>query len=328
MENTKIRLLRILEILRETDEDHPYTAQQIIAQLALYGMAAERKAVLRNIAALQECGYDILLHPDNKRGYYLATREFEDWELKVLMDAAVGANFLTEENSTKLALKICALASADGQKTLRSATPIVSQVKNGNPATKNAIDLILTAIRRKKMISFQYLYTDSNLEKKLSYDGMRYLVSPYALIWRQDKYYLIGNYRKYQTLSYYRLDRIKNIEITEEPIVPAEQILGHNADWKLKEYVEQNLLNYSGDVTRVRLSVDRNMMGIIEDTFGDHYEVVSMDESRVIVAVTVSDGWGLNTWLIQHGDCVQILEPQRVREEAIRQIEMIRAKYQ
>lgn len=327
MENTKIRLLRILEILRATDEDHPYTANQIIGQLALYGIAAERKSVLRDIAALQECGYDILLHPDNKLGYYFAAREFEDWELKVLMDAAVGANFLTEDNSARLALKLSALASADGQKTLCSATPIVSQVKNGDPTTKNAIDLLLAAIRKKRLVSFQYLYTDANLEKKLRYEGMTYLVSPYALIWRQDKYYLIGNYKKYQTLSYYRLDRIRNLEITEEPITPAERILGQNPDWKLAQYVEQNLLNYSGKTTRVRLLVDRNMFEIIEDTFGDSYEIVSNDEKHVIVSVTVSDGWGLNNWLLQHGDSIQILEPQQIRDEVIQQIERIRNRY-
>ena len=327
MELTKIRLLRILEILRETDEDHPYTAHQLKEKLMLFGIEAERKAILRDVSALQECGYEILLHADNKRGYYLAAREFEDWELKVLMDAAVGANFLTEENSKKLADKLCALSSREGQKTLKGATPILSRVKNGNPTTKNAIDLILTAIRRKKTVSFQYLYTDGNLEKKLSYDGMQYSISPYALIWRQDKYYLIGSHNKYQTLSYYRLDRIKNAEITEESILPKEEILGQNADWKLRDFVNRNLLNYSGATTCVTLAVDRNMMGIVEDAFGDQYETVSLNETQARIRVTVSDGWGLNNWLLQHGDSVQVLEPQAVRDSVLRLIEDIKSRY-
>lgn len=328
METTKIRLLRMLEILRETDEDHPYTAHQLKEKLSLYGIDAERKAILRDIAALQECGYEILLHADNKRGYYLAAREFEDWELKVLMDAAVGANFLTEENSKKLVNKLSALSSKEGQKMLKGATPILSHVKNGNPTTKNAIDLIITAIRRKRMISFQYLYTDENLEKKLSYDGMRYSVSPYALIWRQDKYYLIGSHKKYQTLSYYRLDRIKNAEITEEPILPKEEILGQNADWKLRDFVNRNLLNYSGATTCVTLAVDRNMMGIVEDAFGDQYETVSLNETQARIRVTVSDGWGLNNWLLQHGDSVQVLGPQAVRDQVIALLNQIQKRYE
>jgi len=328
MELTKIRLLRMLEIFRETDEDHPYTAHQLKEKLMLYGIEAERKAILRDVAALQECGHEILLHADNKRGYYLAAREFEDWELKVLMDAAVGANFLTEENSKKLADKLCALSSKEGQKTLKGATPILSDVKNGSPTTKNAIDLILTAIRRKRMISFQYLYTDENMEKKLSYDGMRYSVSPYALIWRQDKYYLIGSHKKYQTLSYYRLDRIKNADITEESILPKEEILGQNADWKLRDYINRNLFNYSGEASCIQLAVDRNCMWVIEDAFGEQYEVVSVNETKAIVSVTVSDGWGLNAWLIQNAEWIQILEPQHIRDEVVAQIERIRQKYE
>ena len=328
MELTKIRLLRMLEIFRETDEDHPYTAHQLKEKLMLYGIEAERKAILRDVAALQECGHEILLHADNKRGYYLAAREFEDWELKVLMDAAVGASFLTEENSKKLADKLCALSSKEGQKTLKGATPILSDVKNGSPTTKNAIDLILTAIRRKRMISFQYLYTDENLEKKLSYDGMRYSVSPYALIWRQDKYYLIGSHKKYQTLSYYRLDRIRNADITEESTLPKEEILGQNADWKLRDYINRNLFNYSGDETRVKLAVDRNMMWVIEDAFGEQYEVVSVNETKAIVSVTVSDGWGLNAWLLQHGDSIQVLEPQTVRNQVIALLNQIQKRYE
>ena len=328
MELTKIRLLRMLEIFRETDEDHPYTAHQLKEKLMLYGIEAERKAILRDVAALQECGHEILLHADNKRGYYLAAREFEDWELKVLMDAAVGASFLTEENSKKLADKLCALSSKEGQKTLKGATPILSDVKNGSPTTKNAIDLILTAIRRKRMISFQYLYTDENLEKKLSYDGMRYSVSPYALIWRQDKYYLIGSHKKYQTLSYYRLDRITNAEITEEPILPKEEILGQNADWRLRDYINRNLFNYSGEATRVMLAVDRNRMWVIEDAFGEQYELVSVNETKAIVSVTVSDGWGLNAWLLQHGDSIQVLEPQTVRNQVIALLNQIQKRYE
>ena len=118
MEYTKIKLLRILDILKETDEDHPCTAKQIIERLSMDGLEAERKSVLRDVAALQEYGYDIILHPDNKRGWYMASREFEDWELKILMDAAVSANFLTEENSRQLSDKIAGLASRSGQKIL------------------------------------------------------------------------------------------------------------------------------------------------------------------------------------------------------------------
>lgn len=186
-QSSKLKLLRVLDILRETDEEHPYTTNQIVQQLSLYGIDAERKSVLRDIATLQDYGYDILLHADNKLGYYLASREFEDWELKILMDAAAGASFLTPENSAQLAEKISKLSSKNGQKSLQAITPITTKVKMGDPTTKNAIDLMLRAIRTKKKVGFHYTYTGSDLKKHYRYNGHGYPISPYALIWRQDK---------------------------------------------------------------------------------------------------------------------------------------------
>ena len=327
MEKTKTKLLRVLDILRETDEEHPYTANQIIQQLALYGIEAERKSVLRDIATLQDYGYDILLHADNKRGYYLASREFEDWELKILMDAALGASFLTAENSESLAKKISTLSSKDGQKTLRTVTPVASTVKNGDPSTKIAVDLLLQAIRKKKQVGFLYIYTGDDLEKHFRFDGREYPVSPYALIWRQDKYYLIGSYGSYNKLSYYRLDRIRSLRLLDETVVPMEEFLGANASQQLREFVERNIYNYGGKTIRLRLSVDADMVDVLVDSFGNNFSVISRNEKKVIVTVSVSDGWGLNTWLLQHGDCVQILEPQSIREQVIGLLDTIRDNY-
>lgn len=328
MEQTKIRLLRVLSILRESDEDHPITATQIVHQLSLYGMQAERKAVLRDIAALQDYGYDVLLHEDNKLGYYLASREFEDWELKVIMDAVAGAGFLTSENSGSLCSRIAALASKESQAVLRSATPVFSNVKNGDPTTKNAIDQLLTAIRKKKKVGFRYAFTGNDLEKHLRYDGAEYQISPYALIWRQDRYYLIGNFERYKTLSYYRLDRVRSLRILDEPIVPMEELLGPNADMQMKEYINRNLNNYGGKRTKIRLRVDADMTDLLVDTFGSDFRIEKVIDNTMLVSATVSDGWGLNAWLLQHGDCVQILEPESTRREMIGLLEEIRKKYQ
>ena len=327
MEQTKIRLLRVLSILRETDEEHPITANQIVHQLSLHGIQAERKAVLRDIAAIQEFGYDVLIHPDNKQGYYLASREFEDWELKVMMDAVAGAGFLTAENCGRLCEKIAALASREGQRVLRAATTVDAAVKNGDPTTKNAIDLLLIAIRKKKKVGFCYTFTGNDLEKHLRYEGEEYKISPYALIWRQDKYYLIGNSERYKNLSYYRLDRIRSLRVLDDPIVPMEELLGANADLQMKEFVNQSLNNYGGKRSQIRLSVDADMTDLLVDTFGNSFRIESVEGEKMTVSASVSDGWGLNAWLLQHGDCVQILEPEAIRKEIVCLLDEIQKKY-
>lgn len=327
MEQTKIRLLRVLSIIRETDEEHPITANRIVHQLSLYGMKVERKSVLRDISALQECGYDILLHPDNKMGYYLASREFEDWELKVIMDAVAGSGFLTTENSENLCKRIACLAGKEGQAVLRSTTPVFSNVKNGDPTTKNAIDRLLRAIRKKKKIGFRYVFTGNDMEKHLRHDGAEYQISPYALIWRQDRYYLIGSMDERKKLLYFRLDRIRALRILDEPIVPMDELLGPNADIEMKEYINRNLNNYGGKQTRIRLRVDADMTDLLVDTFGDSFRIERINGDKMIVSAYVGEGWGLNAWLLQHGDCVQILEPETIRTEIIRLLEEIQEKY-
>ena len=325
--SSKVKLLRVLDILRETDETNPYTANEIVKQLSLYGIEAERKSVLRDIATLQDYGYDILLHPDNKRGYYMASREFEDWELKILMDAAVSANFLTQDNSRRLADKISSLASKSGQKALRTVTPLPSQIKHGDPTTKIAIDLLLKAIREKKMVRFQYTYTGVDLKQHFRFEGHAYPVHPYALIWRQDRYYLIGAYGQYRKLSYYRLDRIRNLKIQEELLSPIESILGPNADKKLIEFVDQNIYNHGGDATTIRLDADRNSIELLVDTFGDNVRIEPKQDGRLLATAKVNDGFGLELWLLQHGDFVQIIEPLNIRQKVLQLLDEIRENY-
>jgi predicted DNA-binding transcriptional regulator YafY len=218
MANPKLKLLRILKILRETDETSPLTASEIGKKLALYGIEAERKSICRDINVLIDAGYDIQLCEDNKKGYFMASRKFEDYELKILIDAVWGARFLTYENSKLIAEKIKSLASSMGQKMLTEVTPIKSHVKSNNPAVKIYIDTILQAIKQKRKIQFQYTYTDRELKKQLRHDGFVYVLSPYSLVWENDRYYLIGNYDKYDNLSNYRLDRIKNLSILNDKL--------------------------------------------------------------------------------------------------------------
>ena len=328
METTKIKLLRVLDIMRATDEDHPLTANEIIKQLRLYGLEAERKSVLRDIAALQDYGCDILLSADNKRGYYMASREFEDWELKLLMDDVLSANFLTAENSKQLAEKLSALSSKSGQKTLRAATPLSPAHKYGSASTKIAVDILLKAIRQRKKVGFRYIRSGADLKQHMRYEGHEYPVSPYALVRRQDRYFLIGCYRSYKNLSYYRLERIRDIRILDEPSAAPEEILGKNPDLALREYIDRNLNNYAGTATVIRLAVDKDRIDLLYDTFGADFIKDGETEDQLTVRVKVNDGWGLTEWLLQHGDCVQVLEPAKIREDVMQALDNIKAKYE
>ena len=329
MEVTKIKLLRVLEILKETDEDHPITTNQIIEQLKLYGICAERKAVQRDIAALIDYGYDIVLCEDNKKGWFMASRLFEDWELKVLLDAAIEAYFFTAADSRKFTEKIASLGSKDCQRMLRQVTPIETDLRKGLPMTKNYIDTILKAIRHKKNVGFNYCTINDDLKEEFTHNGEPFKISPYALIWRRDHYYLVGRSKKYKSISYYRLDRMRCLKELDEPAVTAEEFFGPNADLQLKEYINDNLYNFGGDKIYLKLKVKSGRAEVLFDYFPrEDVMLLSKDEDSITVGVDAVDSEGLYYWLLQYGENVIAIEPEQVVEMMKDKLKTIASEYE
>lgn len=310
MQKNKQKLLKILDILKTTDESHPITANQIIKQLKLWGINAERKSVLRDISVLTEYGYDIVLHHDNKLGFYLASRTFEDWELKVLADAVLSAHFLTESETERFVQKIYSLSSAAGEKKLESLTPIVFD-KSENRTVKINIDKIISAISERKKIAFQYEYTDITLSKELKRDGFIYSVSPFALYRRDDRYYIIANTDGYENLSCYRLDRMRNLEVTDHPSRSAESIVGSNADLEIADYIRHTLYNFGGEKITLTLEIEASAIDNVIDFFGNDIKVKS-DNDKIIVTVRTTESEGLYRWLLQFSSSVKATSPLSV----------------
>ena len=329
MEVTKIKLLRVLEILKDTDEEHPITTNQIIEQLKLYGICAERKAVQRDIAALQDFGYDIVLCEDNKKGWFMASRLFEDWELKVLLDAAIEAYFFTAADSRKFTDKIASLGSKDCRRMLRQVTPIETDLRKGQPMTKNYIDTILKAIRHKHNVGFNYCTINDDLQDEFSHDGEPFKISPYALIWRRDHYYMVGRNKKYGQISYYRLDRMRCLEELDEPAVTADEFFGPNADLQLKDYINDNLYNFGGEKVYLKLRVLSGRAEVLYDYFPrEEVMLLSKDEDSITVGVETIDSDGLYFWLLQYGETVTAIGPEKVAEKMRGKLQAIAAAYE
>ena len=325
---TKEKLLYILDILKETDEQHPVTTAQIIDKLSQYSIEPERKSVLRDIQVLRDFGYEIVQCRDNKLGWYLAEREFEDWELKVLIDAVQGAKFLTQKDSDNLIQKLCAQASADSGRTLRLMT-IPADAKRGDSSTKRVIDTVLTAMRSHKKVKFDYVFTDEHRRTVPKHPEGTRPVSPYALVWRKDKYYLIANYCEEKTLSYYRLDRIRNAEILDaEQARPLRDVMGDNGEQKLRDFVKTNVYNSKGKLITLRLAIMSNSVDTMLDSFGTDVMVHPNGDGTLTAAVPVSDSEGLYVWLLHHGQEVKVLEPENVKNEFVRRLKTMLSNYE
>lgn len=322
MSDNNMKLLKILETLKETDEENPITATQIIKRLEKEDIFAERKSVYRCIESLREYGMDINNHSNNKNSYYIGVREFEDWELKILIDAIGQCKFIEKNNCKNIQEKIKSMASINGKLLLKSATPIISDLKSNSVNIKYDINTILKAINKKRKIQFQYTYVDTDLKRKAKKDGKKYIMNPYFLVWKKEKYYLICSDGIHEGLALYRIDKIINLMILEnEPINPIEEVIGGNADLKVKELIDKSIYQYTGEKIYLTIKCCKKMLDELFDSFGNELRIKNFDDENIEVTISVNEGAGLYYWILQHEDNMEVIEPKEIREKVKTKLE-------
>ncbi len=281
---------------------------------------------MEDIKTLIEYGYEIIEMENEEPEFYLGKRDFEVWELKVLIDAVWQAKFLTDECSESITERLKEQTGEDSKRLLSAVFPIKADSKISNSTVKNNIELILTAIRKKKQIQFQYTYTDEKLKKQYRKEGKFYIINPYLFVWKDDRYYLICNTDNHDSLAYYRLDRIENLEISNAPVRPLTDVVGANAEQKVNEFVETSVYRFTGEKIQLVIRVNNTMIDELIDYFGEnlkikeHYDLFD-------VTVTVMDTKGLYYWLLQHGESIEVIKPKAVREEFTQMLEKIYKKH-
>ena len=225
LEAKQLALLRILQILHKySDLQHPLTQEKIAYYLdSEYGIVIERKAISRNISLLMDADVEIGHCRD---GYYLETREFEDTELKLLVDSVLCNQNITAKHSADLIEKLCKLSN----KYFRSHVKNVYAVKDWNKSDNSAlffnIEMIDMAINEGKQV--QYDYNKYGKDKKLHKSSFQ-RVTPYQLILHNQRYYLMGYSEYWGNMIFHRLDRITNIKIYDVPAYPLKKIPGYES---------------------------------------------------------------------------------------------------
>ena len=219
--STKKRMLLILELLyKTTDESHPVSTVEIIDYLAGKGFQIDRKTLRSDLRLLISMGYDIVVVKSSPNKYFWGERIFEIPELKMLLDAVSSARFIAETKSKRLTKKIMSLAGMQQREQLKRHVRAIGKTKADNKGLYYIIDRITEAINRKKKISFQYTEYNGRKEKILRNDGEVYILSPYVLYWNEDYYYVLGYSDKRETVTAFRIDRMKTPKIMEEDAVP------------------------------------------------------------------------------------------------------------
>lgn len=291
---TKLRFLYIMKtLLEQTDEEHVMSAADLEEALRGYGLAAERKSIYNDIETLEAFGLDIVqVRGGKKPGYYIASREFELPELKLLVDAVQASKFITARKSRELIAKLEKLAGRNGAGQLQRDVFIASRVKTENETIYNNVDQIHAAMLGDRRIRFQYTEWSTSKRLVVKRGGEFYEVSPWMLTWDDENYYMIAYEESSDLIKHYRVDKMRKTIVTDEPRQGRERFAGFDP----ASYTRKTFGMYGGREETVRLLCKNSAIGVIIDRFSREIIVAPADEthSRVNVDVYVSPqffGW-------------------------------------
>ena len=322
--NQKLKLLVLLRyLMKSSDENHPLTVQDMIDELARHDIAAERKTIYDDIESLRRFGVDIVQRRDRTTGYYVAARDFELPELKLLVDSIQSSKFITQRKTLSLIKKIENLASVYDAQLLERQVYVRGRVKSMNESVYYNVDEISGAITRDRAIRFKYFEFTVSGQRRYRHGGARYIVSPYALMWDDENYYLLAWDATAARLKHYRVDKMTDIETLDQ------RREGKEAFRKLdmSSYSQRVFGMFGGEEQRVRLRFLNHLAGAVIDRFGKDTILSPDGDEHFIISVDLVVSPQFFAWVFGFGAEAEILSPESVRRQMGMQAAQIAAQY-
>lgn len=322
--NQKLKLLYLLSyLMQNSDEKHPVSMAQIIAELAKNDISAERKSIYDDIESLRLFGFDIIQLKGKNGGYYIGSRDFELPELKLLVDSVQSSKFITQDKTYKLIKKIESLASIYDGQLLQRQVYVTNRVKSMNESIYYTVDVISDAITKNKKISYQYFEYDVNKNRVLRHGGAFYEVSPFALIWDDENYYMLAWDSDAEKMKHYRVDKMQKVAMTDNEREGIDEF--RNVD--MSAYTKTVFGMFGGNEQKVRLRFENRFVGVVIDRFGTDTIIVKDGDEHFCVTLSVVVSPQFFGWLFGLGSGVEIISPEEVRNEMKNQAEEISRKY-
>lgn len=311
----RIRLLKLWEMLcRETDEDHPMGTETLRKRLDEIGMPCDRRTLYDDIRVLNEFGYEVMCNRSTSNEYYVADRAFDIPELRILMDAVQAAGFITPQKTKQFVGKIAQLAGDKKAEVLKSNTVEFHTPKSDNERIYYSVDSIGRAIEEKKQISFLYFDYDIHHKKVYRKGKGRYIVNPLSTVFSGDNYYLLSTDSMHEGIVHYRVDRMDDVQITDEPVPEKEYSLD------LSKHKKALFGMFNGDDERVTFCADKSLIDHIFDKFGAGVALSYTDENNVTFSAAVKVSTPFLGWCCSFGTALKVVQPEsmakRVKEYA------------
>ena len=315
---SKARLLMLVKMLYEkTDDENKMTTNEILDHLRSLKIHSNDKTLRRDMALLQELGFDVIVEHSKPNRYFMGNHGFQLPEVKLLIDAVASSRFITEKKSCELGDKLAMLASENQRQMLTRHIHVTNRAKTDNKGIYYTVDLVNEAITNHKKIAFQYTEYDGNKEKILRNDGEIYELSPFALYWNEDFYYVVGWSDKHENVSVFRADRLFRPEILEEDACPEPE--GFNLD----DYSRKVFEMYDGEEVDVVLECKNDFMKYIIDRFGEDVDTEPVSDETFQARVRVSLSPTFYAWVFTFEGGIKILEPEKAVDDIVKMAKKI-----
>ena len=324
LEPKKLALLRILQILQKhSDYDHPLTQDDILKYLDKeYGIELERKAVGKNIANLRDAGFEI---GSCRAGSYIDSRDFEDAELRLLIDGVLQSKHITARHSKDLIEKLCGLSNKYFRSHIKNVYSINDWSKTDNQTLFYNIEVVDEAILNGKQV--QYDYNKYGVDTKLHRSSFQ-RVSPYQLILHNQRYYLMGYSDYWGNMTFHRIDRITNMRIYDKPATPINKVEGYENGIDFKQIASTMPYMYTDTPERIEFVADDFIVDQIVDWFGVNIKMSTLPDTEGKVKVELfASPLAMEHWALQYLNHVEIKKPESLRQKIKESISMAIDKY-
>ena len=319
----KLLILLILEVLQQyTDEDHHLSQQEILRILKRdYDITCDRRSVRSNVIDLIDLGYDINMDD----GYYFASREFENAELRMLIDSVLFSRHISPTQGKRLIDKLQDLGNKYFKPKVSHVIALPDLNHTDNKQVMIVVDTLNDAIEEKKKVEFTYnsYGTDFKLHPR---EHSPYLVSPYQMVASNGRYYLLGSTDRYQGITHFRIDRITDIKMTDIPIKPVKEVEGLENGFNLPKHMAEHTYLFCGESVPVKLKTSVSMMNDLIDWFGKEFSIIEKKDDEITVSVKCNYN-AMFYWALQYGSKVEVLTPEGLRQELAKTIQDMNNRY-
>ena len=360
-DNQRLRSYLVMQFfLKNADERHPVSMQDILLYLNEdCEFSADRRAVYKDIDdiniilymldnaedgctveqardALEKYPDEAFIVSGGKNGKYYLTHRPNDLtvdDVRLLAECVYNTRFITQKESERLIPIVTNLVSQWDAEDIAHDAFLVDRIKTNNKGVLGNVMTINSALKGTSegpkdpvKITFKYQkYCIEDVSKTVDRrKGERYKVSPYRLLISDGNYYLLAFDDKSREMRTYRVDRMRDVRLTEDPREGQKEY----KDIDLKNYTQRVFGMFGGKRVRVTLRFINLLLDTVIDRFGtENVQYEKYDESHFAASPEVELSDQFFSWLCCFGNKVKIIGPEFVIEQFTEYLDKIRSLY-